>query len=648
MPSNRFDTSQPQEYVSQHVPLPFEAIAALGEKTQKAHDAAIDDTYKLKDLMTKVPAIYDPNLGLSNIQKKKELDAQFAPKIDDLTNKIMAGDVNATRELEQLKRDFANNPVRQELENSYVDYQAYKKDMVDKKDAYAIYKDPYRNKALINEAGELQPFRYSGMGEIQDHASEARDQMKDIAKMGYDSKNSTLNLEDGNIYTKDSHGKYIKDTRVRELANRKAKDFIQTEKGKDFLELIKYQNPNATPQELYKHVSDYLYNAGSNQVFSDIGGGTDVQTTSLTGKKYDEKVSANISTTNEQGNPETINVDNILNSWGLNNIFDKDGVITAPSMFDSKYVVTNKDGVKKEFNTSKEAHEFAGKTGVITQQKRSNGESADGVIHNAYSKIMPVFKSLGLKVPPGGTVAKTLHDYANTVALQRSTTTQLQQSTIKGMTNFFLGDNSNISNMEVYEQGNEDFNAKLTNETMGSLAKNSKITGVDYFSNNKAGWKIAVTPKDGDGKIVGKDKALIAIPRDLTFESETKPVYNISKGALEFAKTGKENSKYMDQAAPVIQEKLTKEYGVYAPKIIASSTERNKNGEVILRGSYVDNSNNQADMKGIEYNVSKGTFELLSLGEIQKRKTQELETKGALQQYNVKLGETIKDSEVNP
>jgi hypothetical protein len=49
--------------------------------------------------MAKVPAIYDPNLGLSNIQKKKELDAQFAPKIDELTNKIMAGDTNAPREL---------------------------------------------------------------------------------------------------------------------------------------------------------------------------------------------------------------------------------------------------------------------------------------------------------------------------------------------------------------------------------------------------------------------------------------------------------------------------------------------------------------------------------------------------------------------
>lgn len=35
MPSNRFDTSQEQRYVSSYVPLPFETIAALGEKANK-------------------------------------------------------------------------------------------------------------------------------------------------------------------------------------------------------------------------------------------------------------------------------------------------------------------------------------------------------------------------------------------------------------------------------------------------------------------------------------------------------------------------------------------------------------------------------------------------------------------------------------
>lgn len=293
MPSSRFDTSQEHQYVSSYIPLPFETISALGANMQAKHDRALDDTYKLGDLMAQVPAIHDSQLGLSNIKKKQELDAKYHPRIDVLANKIAAGDSSATKELEQVKRDFINDPDRQELENSYINYKAYKEDKTKKGDKYAEYKDAYKGQSLIDETtGELKPFRFSGMGEVQDHASEARDQMKDIAKMGYDSKNSHLEA-DGNIYTRDSHGKYIKDTRVRDLANYKAGDFIKTEKGKDFLDLIKYQNPNATPKELHKRVSDYLFNAGSNQIFSDIGGGNDVNPTVLTGKIYDKKETVN-------------------------------------------------------------------------------------------------------------------------------------------------------------------------------------------------------------------------------------------------------------------------------------------------------------------------------------------------------------------
>jgi hypothetical protein len=625
---NRFSTVGTSEYTPQHVPLPFEEISAIGEKMQKKYDTAIDDTYKLKDLMAQVPAINDPNLGLSNVQKKKELDAQYSAKINELTDKIVNGDANAFQELEKVKRDLLNDPTRQELENSYLDYQAYKKDMIDKKDAYAVYKDPYRNKKLINDEGELQAFRYSGMGERQDHSTEARAQMAGVATSGIDSKNSYLDPNDGNIYTKTSKGTYVKNTRIRDLANEKAGDFVKTQKGQDYLELLKYENPEATSEQLFKGVSDYLFNAGSNQIFSNFGGGSDVQTTGITSKIYDENKELSIQTTNEQGNAESVDVNTVLSSWGLDGVLDKEGNIAQQSNL--KTSVVDGPGLMR------------------VPLFLFNQKSAGQIVNEAYEKMMPVFKSLGLKRINGESVPKIMYDYAQKVAIERSTTTQLQQSTTKGMTDFFLGDNSNISNMEVYEQGNENSNAKLTNEVMSSLAKNSKITGVDYFGNNQTGWKVAVTPKDKSGNISGQDQALIAIPKDLSFASETKPVWKISKGALEFAKTGKENSEYQDNdATPVIESVLKTNYGANAPKIVASSTDRNKKGEIILRGSYVDNSNNQAELKAIEYNVAKQTFELLSLGEIQKRKTREIETQGSLKQYNIKLGETIKDSEVN-
>lgn len=649
MPINRFSTVGQSEYTPQHVPLPFEAIGALGEKIQKTQDAAIDDTYKLKDLMTKVPAIYDPNLGLSNIEKKKELDAQFAPKIDELTNKIMAGDPNAPRELEQVKRDFANNPIRQELENSYVDYQAYKKDMMDKKDAYAIYKDPYRNKALINEAGELQPFRYSGMGERQDHATEARAQMSDIAKMGYDSKNSYLDPNDGNIYTKDSHGKYVKDTRVRQLANQKAVDFVSTQKGQDYLQLLQYQNPKATPQELMQGVSNYLFNAGSNQIFSDVGGGTGVKTTALSSARDQEKQAANLLTTNEQGNAEVLNLGSVLKGLGLDDVMTTSGDWLTKQTADVKG--TNA-GVSGGFNMLNAP--ILG--GIIKAALPS--KSAEQLVNEGYKKIIEKHKELGLPEPvdqtgkPTGKYKEQLYNYAVELAKRRSTTSNLQQSTIQGMNKAMLGPNSNIHNMEFYLQGDESSNAKITNEEVKNMPKNASYTGIDFFGPKQAGWKLAVSNKNDDGTTV--DQAYLAVPRDKTFEEDTRAVHNISRGVLDFAKTGKINSQYFDpQSGKMLQNMIDankdKFIGTNIPKLVASSVERNRFGEVVVMGSYVDNSTGTPQFKAITYYPNRSTDNLkaTSLDEVQANKTTEIQAKGSLKQYNTSFKETTKPSEIS-
>jgi len=298
MPINRFDQSVRPEYVSNRIELPFGELAGIAAQRQKQQDDAEEETYKLNDLVNSIPTINDPNLGLSNIAIKKTIDNKYAPRVHEVSNRIVnGGDMTALRDLNNLKREMANDPNIIEARNSALNYKAYAEDKAKKGDKYAVYKDIYRNQPLLDEQGNLLPFRYSGMGEVQDHASEARDQMKDIAKMGFDAKNSHLEA-DGNIYTRDSHGKYIKDTRVRDLANAKAYDFVKTEKGKDFLDLIKYENPNATNEQIHKRVSDYLFNAGSNQIFTDIGGGTDVQVT-MRAKKAMEDEAANLTTTSQ-------------------------------------------------------------------------------------------------------------------------------------------------------------------------------------------------------------------------------------------------------------------------------------------------------------------------------------------------------------
>jgi len=553
MPSNRFDTSEQQQYVSTRVPMPFEAIGALGAKMQQKYDTAIGDTYKLNDLMANVPAIHDPQLGLSNIQKKQELDAEFHPRIDALAAKIAAGDPNANRELEQVKRDFINNPIRQELENSYLNYKAYKEDKSKKGDKYAVYKDKQLGQQLIGENGELIPFRFSGMGEVQDHASEARDQMKDIAKMGYDSKNSKLNPEDGNIYTKDSHGTYVKDTRVRDLANRKAEDFIQTEKGKDFLDLIRYQNPNATSQELYKRVSDYLYNAGSNQVFSNTGGGTDVQVTGMSNdiRKEKKEFDTPMPTYQNpvQGLTEPATPKSGLGWLGINvDILDDNG----------KPIINNEKQHMGYVTQGGEYHEPRKKLGGDNQQ-----------VTKFYTDLISTARGLGLEIPKQSSdksktdftkLQKQLADYGQNMQLQGNTSAGLQSRFGNNLSDELLG------KVTADSDGNTVFKkspilevAKIVDQSTGEvisknkeeIAKDGAIRGINYFA-----------PQEGTYKMDSKNKSYDYNPGDATLNAMTKNTHGLTQDILK-ARQGK-------QSHSTIIDSNNKTVGDYANNIVGS------------------------------------------------------------------------------
>jgi hypothetical protein len=278
---NRFSTTGTSEYTPQHVPLPFEEISAIGEKMQKKYDTAIDDTYKLKDLMAQVPAINDPNEGLSNIKKKAELDVKYHPRIEEITNKIASGDSNAYAELEKVKRDFINDPDRQELVNSYDNYKVYKEDKIKKGDKYAPWENPYLNQQLVDpNTGELKPFRYSGMGEVQDHQKLSDEMMKGFVESSNEFKNARLG-EDGIIRTNFGKGAAITDAQIRNAANAKIIDFVGNKEGMSFLKQMKFQYPDATPEQLQQAVSDKLYHSGMNQIHNNSGGGNIIDVTSM-------------------------------------------------------------------------------------------------------------------------------------------------------------------------------------------------------------------------------------------------------------------------------------------------------------------------------------------------------------------------------
>ena len=139
MPSNRFDTSQPQQYVSQHVPLPFEAIAALGEKTQKAYDKSLSDL-EITDPIAKLNPrtaikVYDPSspggvkdismdwtgqrdqaVNMLNDEKNKMVDEYMQTGNTDIFKKKSRDYLNKAS---QIHRDLSTKEIIAKQVNDY-------------------------------------------------------------------------------------------------------------------------------------------------------------------------------------------------------------------------------------------------------------------------------------------------------------------------------------------------------------------------------------------------------------------------------------------------------------------------------------------------------------------------------------------------
>ena len=282
MPSNRFDSSIDKSYVSNYLQLPFGELQAMAAGQQKNYDDSINETYKLKDLMTTVPAINDPQLGLSNVAAKQKLDAKYSPKLENLSNRITKGDIGAQRELINLKREWSSDPERIELENSYKNYQAYKEDKIKKAGKYDELLDDYRNQNLYDESG-LKPFRYSGMEDkldIEKRFAESMDKIKEDTK-GWDIE--SLGADGIKIGRKGQQAGITAD-KVLNLAQTKVSGILtQTPEGQQFVKKLRKLNPNLTNQEILQEGIKQMFASGSQQIFSDISSGNSVDVTSMWG-----------------------------------------------------------------------------------------------------------------------------------------------------------------------------------------------------------------------------------------------------------------------------------------------------------------------------------------------------------------------------
>lgn len=121
MASNRFDTSQNQEYVSQYVPMPFEAMYKVGAGMQAKHEKALSDI-EVTDPIAKLNPraaikVYDPNSpeGVSDApldwtsQKEDALKVLNAEKHKITDEYMQSGDVETFK---RKSRDYINKAAQ--------------------------------------------------------------------------------------------------------------------------------------------------------------------------------------------------------------------------------------------------------------------------------------------------------------------------------------------------------------------------------------------------------------------------------------------------------------------------------------------------------------------------------------------------------
>lgn len=282
MSSNRFTHLQSRNYLSGYVPLPLDMMYQGLANKQKQFDANTDDIKATQELI-KINA--DPNReGIRN-----QLLTKYNNEINSLTDEFLkTGDSSVMSKVNKLKRDFANDETRLNLESSYAAYGEYKKkkqEAVDKSE-YNDWKDydPYKYDQVYDKEGNVMPFRFEGLYKKQNYDKNAQALMNDLKADGYDNLIENTSFKDGLFVKVGSKGEYVNDPKVHTVAKSLVQNLINGEGGSYFVDQVineatKGKSGHVNYAELPKEYKDYvdakafayLKNTGEKEKFGKYG-----------------------------------------------------------------------------------------------------------------------------------------------------------------------------------------------------------------------------------------------------------------------------------------------------------------------------------------------------------------------------------------
>lgn len=347
---NRYTNINWNQPMSSYVKPPLEMLQAVGAGMQKNYEQSVDEAYKLNDLMATVNSIDEHK------PFKKVLENKYYPKLQEITDKIVnQGDMSAKRDLNRLAREWQNDPLRNELEKSYQDYNVDVKSVTKLKEEgkYTDVYDPFKSFKGISETGEINPYRIKGARPVQDYLKIGTGLMKGIKSSGSNGK--SYNIDDnGNIIGLERGWEAIYQKDVDRVAQNSLTPFLKSNEGQFFIDEYRDRNPNATMEDIGNAGYNYLKNLGNKQIFNKTESGRDFKYSPWAddaweaGNKKQETLNALTSSTEESLTSNAIHSDNSFKSLFDNNIFkEKNGII----LFDQDALSKN-NNVVTGYNTS--------------------------------------------------------------------------------------------------------------------------------------------------------------------------------------------------------------------------------------------------------------------------------------------------------
>lgn len=510
--ASRFDIPTPQQYVSQYAPLPLSEISALARDYSDKYHKAEEAAYGLNDLANHINAIDEHQPA------KQALLNYYTPKINELTDKIAKGTdlLTAKRDLNKLQREFVNDPTRIELEKSVAEKALAQKKMIDLGSKYQKYNDPNANFTGFTTDGKLNPYRFNGMNEAQDHVKRATDMMSGIASDGYDAKNEVWDPNSGIIVDRHSGRESLTSQKVRGVANQNVENFLRTPEGEDFIRKEKYSNPNLDSQTLYKNASDLLYDTAVKQIFSKTKSGIGYNFDPTFKDKQDQAV-ANL-TTSSQSEAISNNTEDMATIKGMQ--FDSKGNLKIPDQ--TGFVDTG---------TSKGSTGTMGTSGLTNAKGKDLNKMAEQV---AYIKSLQDTHPNLRGLTPQATVEaiKKAHKSVSSESIPLESISNVAAKNIgdaisrnKSQRNFYLADSKGRTDdgtlktvLDKLDINEEDFDKALKDG----------IGGYTQAGPSAGGYYVEVKDNDGNSRrvIISPDKEMQTIFRTSQAVNEARKTLN--------------------------------------------------------------------------------------------------------------------------